>query len=156
MMNEQKDIFDRIAERILPGPLRTFFFRHKMVLMYLFFGGLSFFLKLGLFALLDGVCHIEELIANVNCWIVCVLFQFVTNRIWVFSSTAVGAKAVIREVLAFFGGRLLTLGFEELVLLLLIHFAHWDSTLVKLLAQLGVLVLNFVISKWMVFRKKKT
>ena len=96
----------------------------------------------------------DALLANVFSWVAAVSFAYVTNRVWVFASTAKGAKAVLKELAAFFGGRLMTLGFEELVLFLLIHLAHWDSTLVKVLAQIGVLVLNFVISKWLVFTKK--
>lgn len=153
MMNEQKDIFDRIAERILPGPLRTFFFRHKMVLMYLFFGGLSFFLNLGLFALLDGVCHIHELIANVICWIVCVLFQFVTNRIWVFDGRTETTEALMRQMASFFGGRVFTLIVEEAIILIFITWLGYNDIIVKLIAQIVVIVLNYVISKWLVFRK---
>jgi len=151
---EKKDIFDKLMSLPVLRCFEGFYKKHKAVLLYLFFGGLTTLISIGSFVLAEQV--MDALLANVISWVAAVSFAYVTNRIWVFSSTAVGAKAVIREVLAFFGGRLLTLGFEELVLLLLIHFAHWDSTLVKLLAQLGVLVLNFVISKWMVFRKKKT
>lgn len=153
MMGEQKDIFDRMAETILPGSVRTLFFKNKMVLLYLFFGGLSFFLNMGLFALLDGVCHIHELIANVICWIACVLFQFVTNRMWVFDGRTESTGALVKQMGSFFGGRVFTLLVEEAIILVFITWLGFKDMIVKLVAQIVVIVLNYVISKWFVFRK---
>lgn len=149
---EKKDIFDRLMSLPVLRNFEGFYKKHKSVLLYLLFGGLTTVISIGSFILLEMV--MDALLANVFSWVAAVSFAYVTNRVWVFASTAKGAKAVLKELAAFFGGRLMTLGFEELVLFLLIHLAHWDSTLVKVLAQIGVLVLNFVISKWLVFTKK--
>lgn len=150
---EKKDIFDKLMGLPVLRIFEGFYKKHKSVLLYLFFGGLTTVISVVSFVLLEKA--MDVLLANVFSWVAAVSFAYVTNRVWVFSSTAVGAKAIFREMLVFFSGRLATLGFEELVLLLLIHLAHWDSTLVKILAQIGVLVLNFIISKWLVFAKKK-
>lgn len=55
----------------------------------------------------------------------------------------------------FYGGRLFTLGVEELLLFLFITLLHGNSVLVKFAAQIVILVLNYIISKIFVFRRKK-
>jgi putative flippase GtrA len=54
----------------------------------------------------------------------------------------------------FASGRLVTLAIEELILLVFITILHFNSIVVKIVAQVVVIVLNYVISKLVVFRKK--
>ena len=152
MKDAKRDIFDRIMT--LPG-LRYFYEpykKHKSVLLYLFFGGLTTVISIGSFILFDKALGITPLLANVFSWICAVAFAYVTNRIWVFSSHTTGAAA-LREAAAFVTGRIATLVFEELVLLIFVEMLHVNSILVKVLAQIGVLVFNYLISKIFVFSK---
>ena len=57
-------------------------------------------------------------------------------------------------MLSFYAGRLLTLGVEELLLFVFITWLGFNSMVVKILAQIVVIVLNYVISKLLVFRDK--
>ena len=122
--------------------------------MYLLFGGLTTVVSLGTFWLVNRVMAQNEHIANVVSWVLAVLFAFVTNRIWVFRAKTESRAAFWRQLLGFYGGRLITLGIEEVLLLVFITWLHFDSMLIKVLAQVVVLVSNYVISKWIVFRKK--
>ena len=63
-----------------------------------------------------------------------------------------GRTAVLKEAAAFYGGRLLTLALEELLLYIGIKRLLMDSLLVKTLGQILVILANYVISKWFVFR----
>ena len=132
-----------------------FYTAHKEVLLYLFFGGLAFFLNIGLFALFNEAMGINELISNVFCWVICVLFQFFTNRTWVFDGKTNGVREFIKQMNAFFAGRLFTLAVEEAILAIFITWLGWASMPVKLAAQFIVIVLNYVISKVLVFKKSE-
>lgn len=154
MENTREDIFDRMMG--LPG-LRIFkplYQKHKEVLLYLFFGGLAVFLNLALFVLFTKHFGWGALFANVVDWVICVLFQFITNKTWVFDAETDSAKGYWAQLAGFFSGRLLTLGVEELMLFVFIDRLHWNSLLVKLIAQIVVIVSNYVISKFFVFKKK--
>ena len=93
------------------------------------------------------------LVANVLSWFLAVGFAYLTNRKWVFDSQAKG-NAVWAEVVGFYGGRLLTLGMEEGILLAFATLLGFNSTAVKLVAQVAVLIGNYIISKFLIFRKK--
>lgn len=152
--SEPNDIFDRIMR--LPG-LRCFYdlyAKHKSVLLYIFFGGLTTVISIGSFAVCDRVLSINELIANVISWICAVTFAYVTNRTWVFRSDAKG-REVFKEIASFYSGRLVTLGIEEAMLLICVTLLQFNSLIVKIAAQFVVLVLNYLLSKFIVFRKKR-
>ncbi len=151
-MNKKLDIFDRIMH--LPGIniFEPFYKKHKEVLMYLFFGGLAFFLNVGLFAAI-GKLGVNELANNVVCWIICVLFQFFTNRTWVFDGHVNGTKEFLEQLRNFVGGRVGTLVIEEIILAVFITWLGMNALIVKLIAQVVVIVLNYIISKMIVFKR---
>ena len=128
--------------------------KHKEVLLYLFFGGLAVFLNLGLFILFTKRFGWEDLFANVVDWIICVLFRFITNKTWGFAVETDSTKGLLAQLTGFYGGRLLTLLLEELILGIFIVSLHWNRIGVKLAAQIFVIVANYVISKFFVFKKK--
>lgn len=134
-------------------PVKEFYRKHREMLLYVFFGGCTTVVSVGSFVLLVEALGVHPLIANVLSWIFAVGFAYATNRKWVFCSSAKG-KAVWAELLAFYGGRLLTLGLEEILLLIFVSWLDIDSTVIKLVAQLVVLVSNYILSKFLIFRKK--
>lgn len=129
--------------------------KYKEILLYLVFGGLTTLVSIGSYALMDTVLGIDPLIANVISWILAVLFAYFTNRKWVFSDTAETKNGIIIEMASFFGGRLFSLAVEEAILLVFIKWLGFNSIIVKVAAQVVVVVLNYVISKVLVFRTKK-
>lgn len=152
---EKKDIFDRIM--LLPV-LRLFYApykKYKSVLLYIFFGGLTTIVSIGSFILFNTGLNVDALLANIFSWVCAVLFAYATNRVWVFASKAKGT-GVVKEMLSFFTGRLVTLGLEEVLILIFVTLLSFNSTLIKTLGQVVVLVLNYVISKLFVFRSKGT
>lgn len=152
-MEEKRDIFDRLMHLPVLNIFEPFYKKHKEVLMYLFFGGITFFLNIALYAWLDGMLGINALIANVICWVVCVMFQYFTNRTWVFDGQVDSAAGFLKQMASFFGGRLFTLVVEEAILAVFITWLGFNSMAVKLIAQVVVIVLNYIISKLIVFKK---
>lgn len=149
---EQKDIFDRIMALKGLNRLEPLYRKHKEVLLYLFFGGLAFLVSIGTFALFALVLGMNVLVANVLSWLITVLFAFVTNRIWVFPAKTETVRALLRQAGAFYAGRAATLLAEEAILLVFITWLGWNSMAVKIAAQVIVIVLNYVISKFWIFK----
>ena len=129
------------------------FQKYREPLLYLIFGGLTTIVSIVSYAACERILGMDPLVANIISWILAVSFAYVTNRKWVFESRAVGTGPVLREIVSFFGGRLATLGLEEVMLWVGIRLMGLDSLLVKLIAQIAVILSNYVISKVFVFRK---
>ncbi len=154
MSENTVDIFDKIMELPVLRAFKPFYQKHKEILLYLFFGGVSVILNLGLYFLFNQVMDINELIANVICWVICVLFQFFTNRTWVFESGNNNKSSFIKQLLSFFGGRVFTLLIEELILGIFITALGFNSLVIKVVAQIITIILNYIISKLFVFKTK--
>ncbi len=152
-MDEKKDIFDRLMGLRPFRPLWPFYVKYKEPLLYLFFGGLTTLISIFVFWLFDDPLGLNELVANLISWLLAVLFAFLTNKTWVFQSGG-QEKGFLSLMLSFYAGRLVTLGVEELLLLVFITWLGFNSMAVKIAAQIVVIVLNYVISKLLVFRDK--
>lgn len=154
-MAEKQDIFDRIMNLKCFKFIQPFYKKYKEILLYLFFGGLTFLVSIGSFALFEQGFKMSPLVANIFSWILAVAFAYITNRIWVFKDVAHGAAGIVKEIVAFFAGRLATLGIEELILYVGITLLGFPSLAVKIVGQVVVIVSNYFISKIIVFKSKK-
>ena len=92
-------------------------------------------------------------------WVCAVTFAYITNRIWVFESKAKGFCKVSLECLSFFASRALTLLVDLLIMFLMVDltgiFNPFYEFFAKCVSSVFVLVLNYILSKLFVFRKKK-
>ncbi len=155
MIKEQKnEIFiDRLFYHRPFTALQPIYLKHREGYLYLFFGGLAFFLNVFLFLAIDQLTDINEIINNTICWIICVLFQFITNKYWVFEAKDNSSKKVVYELSLFAGGRIFTLIVEDIILEVFINQLHYNTAAVKIIAQIVVIILNYLISKMIVFKK---
>lgn len=135
--------------------LMEMYCKYKELILYVFFGALCTVVSIGSFAWCDVIMHMDPLIANIISWILAVTFAYVTNSLWVFEAKPHGIKEMFRQATAFYGGRLLTLAMEELILFIFINGLGLPSVAVKVAAQVAVLIANYIISKCIVFREKK-
>lgn len=143
-------IWDRLIKLKLVRRFSPFLTKHREILLYLFFGGTAFFLNIALFWLFDRFTSLNALISNGICWIICVLYQFITNKNYVFQKES--SSGILKQLLPFTGGRVLTLVIEEIILAAGIMLLGFSELPVKIIAQVVVIILNYVISKWFVFQ----
>lgn len=128
--------------------------RYREPISYLFFGVLTTLVNYVVYFLTTRGLHMHYLVATGISWVVAVLFAFVTNRRFVFDSTAKGTSEVGGELLRFVGGRVLSLFLEAAIMYIGIEgfkLLHYDW-IVKTVAQVGVVVSNYFLSKFFVFR----
>lgn len=150
MKRTEPDFFDRLFDAKLLKPLSPVLKKHREALLYLFFGALTTLISILSFYLFYRLCRVNELLANVLSWILAVLFAYVTNSLWVFCD---GELMSAKKLASFYAGRLFTLGVEELILYVFITRMALNAMAVKIVAQIVIIVLNYVVSKVFVFKK---
>lgn len=126
----------------------------KEFILYAVFGTIAFIVSIGSYALFNIGFGINELIANALAWVFAVLFSYVTNKKWVFKAPTPTRTAFFIQMFAFFSGRFMTLIIEEAIIFVFITLLKYPSMWVKLAAQVVVVILNYVISKLLVFRDR--
>lgn len=148
----KKDVFDRIMDTKALSFAKPFCEKHREQLLYLFFGALTTLVSIVSFWALNVALGVNELFANAVSWILAVLFAFATNRKWVFDGK--GAEGTLMSQMgSFFAGRLLTLFLEEAIIFVFVTKLSMNSMLIKIIATVVVIILNYFISKFFVFRR---
>ena len=136
--------------------------KYKSIILYIIFGGLTTAVDWSISFLLyylwgDAIEAAPILLhgANVIAWVAAVAFAYVTNRIWVFESKRRGFLPIVGEIAAFAGGRVLTLLLQEAIMGVFCTWLGFNEYLFKVIAAVLVVILNYFISKLLVFRKTK-
>ena len=136
------------------------FKKHKSAILYLAFGVLTTLVDWSVSFLLyyfwgDVIEDARWLVhvANVIAWVFAVAFAYVTNRTWVFESKRKGFVPVLGEISAFTGGRVFTLALQEAFMAIFFTWLGCNEYAVKIFAAVWVVILNYFISKLLVFRK---
>lgn len=132
--------------------------RYREIISYLVVGGLTTLVSLAVYygltlTVLDPAQAVQMQAANVASWMVSVTFAYFTNRRFVFESRS---THLLREAAAFFAARVATLLLDMGFMALLVTALGWNDRLSKLLVQVLVIVANYVLSKFLVFAKKRT
>ena len=137
--------------------------KYEEIINYLIVGGLTTIVAIGsklllLFTILDQTNGLELQIAEIISWFLAVTFAYVTNRIFVFKSKTSGSKCA-REIFNFFKGRIVTQIIQMFIMWFFVTLLKLDSNVwvlvFTLVCQVMQIVLNYVISKLLVFKKDK-
>lgn len=124
----------------------------KELISYLFFGVCTTAVNYIVYFILHS--YIDYRIANAAAWLASVIFAYVTNKIWVFESHTRGFSDILKEFGAFIGSRILSGLFDMGFLILAVEWLGMNEWLAKIIDGVVVVVLNYIFSKLLVFRKK--
>lgn len=135
--------------------LRKLYEKYRETFWYLVFGGLTTLLNLVVFYVMYEWMGIDKVVSNTAAWIAGVLFAFVTNKLFVFRSQGWSGRKMLWEFATFVSARIFSGVFDTVFLL---AFTGWIVALpampVKIISNILVIIMNYVFSKWIVFRKK--
>lgn len=135
------------------GKIRKLLEKYWDILSYLFFGVLTTVVNYLVYLPCYNMLGLSATVSNVIAWVVSVAFAYLTNKPFVFKSNDWSAKTVIPELIKFVSCRLGSGAIETLILLLSVDIMGWDGNLWKLLTSVIVVILNYIGSKLVVFRK---
>lgn len=128
--------------------------KYRDIIAYLFFGAVTTLVNLVVYYLCYEVWGMRNTPSVIIAWVIAVLTAFLTNKPFVFRSHDWSPKVLLPEAASFFGCRVGT-GVLELVLMYItVDLLGLSGMLMKLLVNIIVIVLNYVGSKLLVFRKK--
>ena len=123
------------------------------ILLYLFFGVLTTLVNFLVYFPLYNWIHLSGTLSNVIAWAVSVAFAYLTNKPFVIKSHDWSAKTVIPELSKFVGCRVGSGALETLVIFVTVDLLAWNGNIMKVLVSVAVVILNYVASKWFVFKQ---
>lgn len=135
-------------------------FLNKETISYLIFGVLTTIINIVVFWFAERELAFimskdaASLVGNVIAWVISVAFAFVTNKLFVFESKSMAFKVVMAELTGFVIARLLSLAFDEGFMFVAIVLLGMNSLLAKIISNVFVVIINYVLSKFFIFKNK--
>lgn len=136
----------------MPHWFKSIWNKHRSVLLYLVFGGLTTLINIVVFMACDQWLRWPTWQSNGLAWLLAVLFAFVTNKLFVFESRSLSGTKLLRELGLFFAARIATGALDTLIVVAGIDWLGLNSLAVKIASNVLVVVLNYVLSKLFIFR----
>jgi putative flippase GtrA len=135
--------------------IKELYIKYKEIINYLIVGGLTTFVALGVYygsvlTFLNPNNGIELQIANILSWIAGVIFAYFTNRKYVFESKNPNK---LQEAAKFTASRLVTLFLDMATMFIGVTLLKFNDKIIKLVAQVLVIIGNYIFSKLFVFNK---
>ncbi len=130
--------------------------KYEEIISYIFFGGLTTIVSLGTYYLCTiTVFNPKNALllqcANIISWVASVTFAYFTNRKYVFKSKETNK---LKEASKFYISRIATLIMDMGLMFLFVSIINMNDKIAKLIVQFFIVVGNYIISKFFVFRKK--
>ena len=133
--------------------IRALVMKHWDMVSYFFFGVLTTVVNYLVYLPLYNLAGISAAVSNMIAWAAAVAFAYVTNKPFVFKSHDWSMQTVLPELGKFVGCRAASGGLETALVFLTVDVCGWDGNLWKLIISVVVVILNYVSSKLLVFRK---
>lgn len=153
----------KICRKAMKIPIMQKLFNCETV-TYLFYGTAATVINWGLYWFFCFLFRIPinnpssddavlSFIANSIAFILALIFAFFTNKFIVFKSKGNGIKKSIGEFISFTFARLFTFILESLILTIS-NYLHLNLIIMKIVAGIIVIILNYVFSKLFIFNHK--
>lgn len=131
--------------------LRALFTKYREQIMYVFFGALTTLVNWLVYWLFEDFLSVSYLWSTALSQAAAILFAYVTNRIWVFESKVHGFVGISVEIAKFFGCRGASFVLDLLCMYVGVDILHINDKLMKLIANIIIIIVNYALSKLLVF-----
>ncbi len=145
-------IVELLFSRMFEGKIKDLLIKYKSIIIYLIVGGLTTLVNFVVYYFDLLVLDMPYKLNICVAWVAAVIFAYFPNKYIVFESKGEGKG--LGEFVKFVGSRISTLLFELVAMFLFIDIIGVKEIIAKVVVAVFVVVLNYVLSKLIVFRKK--
>ncbi len=136
--------------------MRELFIKYKSLISYAFFGVCTTLINWGVYYLCYNIIHIANVPSTIIAWFLAVVFAFITNKIWVFDSKSFDSKTLLHEIWTFTASRIATGVLDVVIMYVAVDVLTMNSTVWKLISNIIVIILNYILSKLIIFKKESS
>lgn len=134
--------------------IKELYSKYKDVIPYIFFGVCTTIVNVFAYWVCAYIFHLDVLPSTIIAWFFAVLFAYLTNRKWVFYSKASTYNEIIKECFYFYICRITTGIIDCLCMYIFVDLLHLNDLIIKILANILVVIINYVASKYFIFKKE--
>jgi putative flippase GtrA len=135
--------------------IKDLYTKYKEFIAYAFWGVCTTLVNTFVYWILANPFSLAVTPSTVIAWFIAVLFAYLTNRKWVFHSQAHTKSEIAKEIISFYGCRIATGIVDWLCMFIFVELLHFNDLIIKIAANILVILLNYIASKIIIFRKNK-
>lgn len=129
--------------------------KYEELIKYVIIGVITTIINYAIFAIFASVIKIDIHASNIIAWVVSVIFAYFTNKIFVFESKSFKIDVLVKEMVSFGGARVFSLLLEEIILYIFVNVLNMNQLIIKLIANVVVMIVNYILSKFIIFKNSK-
>ncbi len=159
LLEKIEDFFLEILRKIKLGFLANIYEKNREAWRYIIFGALATFVNIGMYALcakvfFKGLPEVQRVdFSNYIAIGTAMAFAYVSNKLFVFDSKTHGIKELFKEMVSFVGCRIFSAIVEVIFMRITVVNLHFNEVLMKICANVIVMILNYIFSKLIIFKK---
>lgn len=127
--------------------------KHREMIVYLVVGVATTLINFAVHFTLEYVTDLDAFLIVFISWIFAVIFAYLTNKLWVFKSRSFKKDVIVHEITSFTLARLFSLVIEEIMFLIFVSWLGFGQGVIKIVAGVVVIILNYIFSKMFIFRR---
>lgn len=155
VLEKVEDFFLNILDKIKLKKLADLYRNHREGWRYLIFGALATIVNIAIYDIAFYLGNIDNSISNIIAWVVAAIFAYITNKFMVFASKLNTKKELQKQIVSFFSCRLFTLLIDQTIMVITVDKLGMQAFLMKVISNIVVIILNYVLSKLIIFKKQK-
>ncbi len=126
--------------------------KYEEIINYLIIGLLTTIVSISTYAIFTNIIGLHYIVSSLLSFVLAVIFAFFSNKLFVFK-TDFQMNIMFVEMYQFVKYRILSLGIDLLLMILMVEVLHINDLIAKILVQVVVVVINYIFSKLFVFKK---
>ena len=128
--------------------------KHKSFIAYGVFGVFTTVVNIVTYNVCYNFLGISNTLSNIAAWILAVTFAYLTNKVWVFGSVSWRWEVLKKEIPTFISCRIATGVLDLVIMFICVDIMGWHALMMKMISNILVIILNYIFSKLVIFRKK--
>lgn len=128
--------------------------KYRELIVYGIVGVMTTLLNLAVYFVLTSWLGVHYIVSDIIAWIVCFIFSFVTNKLYVFKSARWTPDVLLKEVSKFFTSSVFTGIVDVGLLYAMVDLLHINGTVSKIVDNVVIIILNYILRKLWVFKEK--
>ena len=159
ILEKVENFFLNILKKIGLGFLAKIYEAHREGMRYIVFGALATFVNIGVYAICAKLIFVglEEAqrvdFSNYIAIGTAMAFAYICNKLFVFDSKTTGIKELLKEITSFIGCRIVSAVVEVILMRITVVNLGLNEILMKIVTNIIVMILNFIFSKLIIFKK---
>ncbi len=134
--------------------MRALWEKYRDMALYLIFGVVTTAVNVAVYHVCFAVLGVPNIPSVVIAWVLSVAVAYITNKLWVFRSPSFAPSVLWPELCKFVAARGFTGVLDLGIMFVGVDLLGGPGTVLKLGSNVLVVVLNYVFSKWLIFKDR--